>query len=159
MISWIWIPNMHFSLPVFSTSLAKNISQRKPAEFSEISSVDISAPLKWHQITVYNYLRCRHSGVSLGICGTQLRVISEAPAGVDTNRWHRLPRSVYYSLSAVANKSSAFFLSEMRFQGEKALNGRMSTVKIKNGQEISCGSVKIAARGSLSQCIISSPQM
>lgn len=69
----------------FSISLEKDIAE-EPAESSKISIVDISAPLKWCEITAYNYLRCRHSQMSLGT----LCAIGVATTGVDINRCHHL---------------------------------------------------------------------
>ncbi len=90
-LSWLHgfeSPTRHF--PRFQHLIIKKNYCRRTRWVFKISHVEVSAALKWHEITVCNYQHSRHSQMSLGVFGTQLRVISVAPAGVDMNHCHRL---------------------------------------------------------------------
>lgn len=114
----------HFLL--FQHLIKKKNYCRRTRWVFKISHVEVSAALKWHEIIVYNYQHHRHSRVT-GISGTQLCVISVAPAGVDMNHCRHLKCLLQLVHFPKQIKCSDWARSISRRQ---PLDHRMSTVKI-----------------------------
>lgn len=119
----------HVTFPFFSISLEKKNDCRRTRWVFKISHVEVSAALKWHEITVYTViistadtLRC-HLPLLRPSCVSLVWHLQE---------WTWITAtisSVYYSLSTFTNKSSAQTDWEV-FQGDSYLTTACQLLKL-----------------------------